>query len=142
MTWWLCGTWGGEAAACTVMEAVPDLVESSVLVAVTVIVAAAEGAVNRPVALMLPPPVADHVTAELKPPLPWTVALHCEVAPVATVVGVHEGTTEEMAGEEAWTCVGADLSPQEISAGMNSVVTRREARRFKGRCPSRSGCSL
>jgi hypothetical protein len=83
------------------MEAVPDLVESSVLVAVTVTVAALDGAVKRPLALMAPPPVTDHVTAELKLPVPWTVALHCEVAPVATVVGVQEGATEEMAGEEA-----------------------------------------
>ena len=54
---------------------------------------------------MLPPPVTDHVTAELKLPVPWTFAEHCEVAPVAMVEGEQEGATEEMVGEVA--CGGA-----------------------------------
>jgi protein involved in polysaccharide export with SLBB domain len=38
------------------------------------------------------------VTAELKPPVPVTVAVHCEVAPVTTVVGLQETVTEVMVG--------------------------------------------
>jgi hypothetical protein len=51
--------------AFTVTEAVPALVESCVLVAVTAAAAAAvAGAVKSPLELMLPA-LADHVTAEL-----------------------------------------------------------------------------
>jgi hypothetical protein len=42
---------------------------SCVLVAVTVTLPAAAGAVKRPLVLMVPP-LADHVTAELKLPVP------------------------------------------------------------------------
>ena len=55
--------------ACTLTVAVPDLVPSCALVAVTVRVLAVAGAVKRPLALMAPP-VADHVTPELKLPVP------------------------------------------------------------------------
>jgi hypothetical protein len=75
------------------------LVESWVLVAVTVGVAAEEGAVKRPAEEMAPPPVTDHVTAVLKVPVPWTLAEHCEVAPGATVAGVQDADTEEMVGD-------------------------------------------
>ncbi len=54
---------------------------------------------------MLPPPVTDQVTAELKLPVPWTLAEHWEVAPVAMVDGEQVGATEEMVGEVA--CGGA-----------------------------------
>lgn len=81
------------------MEAVPDLVASCVLVAVTVAVAVDEGAVKSPVEEMVPPPETDQVTAELKAPVPWTLALHCEVAAGATVDGLQVGETEEMVGE-------------------------------------------
>jgi serine protease inhibitor ecotin len=47
------------------MAAVPAFVASCVLVAVTVTVAAEAGAVKSPLELMVPPPLADHVTAEL-----------------------------------------------------------------------------
>ena len=50
--------------AFTVIVAVPDLVESCVLVAVTVTVAAEAGAVNSPLALIVPP-LAVHFTPEL-----------------------------------------------------------------------------
>lgn len=53
-----------DAEACTVTEAVPDLLASSLLVAVTVTVPADAGAVNTPLEEMAPP-LADHVTAEL-----------------------------------------------------------------------------
>lgn len=53
-----------DAAAPTVTEAVPDLVASCVLVAVTVTVLAVAGAVNKPPNVIFPP-LADHVTAEL-----------------------------------------------------------------------------
>jgi hypothetical protein len=50
--------------AFTVTEAVPALVESCVLVAVTAAAAAVAGAVKSPLELTLPA-LADHVTAEL-----------------------------------------------------------------------------
>jgi hypothetical protein len=52
------------AAACTVTVAVPDLVVSSVLVAVTVTLWAVAGVVSTPLVAMLPA-LADHVTLEL-----------------------------------------------------------------------------
>ena len=82
-------------AACTVTEAVPDLVVSCVLVAVMVTDPAVAGAVNRP-AVLIAPAAADHVTEELKLPVPCTVALHCEVACAATGEGVHETVTDKM----------------------------------------------
>ena len=53
-----------EGGGCTVTDAVPDLVGSCVLVAVTVTVPAVAGAVRMPLVLTVPP-LADHVTAEL-----------------------------------------------------------------------------
>jgi hypothetical protein len=97
----------GSAAACTVMAVVPDFDVSSVLVAVTVTLAAAAGAVKSPAELIDPPPETDHVTAVLKLPVPCTLAEHCDVAPGATVDDEHVGVTEEMAGEEV--CGGAEL---------------------------------
>lgn len=84
-----------DAAACTVTDAVADLVVSCVLVAVMVTDPAVAGAANSPAVLMAPA-AADHVTAELKLPVPCTVALHCDVACAATEEGVHETATEEM----------------------------------------------
>jgi hypothetical protein len=59
----------GGVCNCTVSDAVPDLVGSSTLVAVTVTAAAEAGAVNKPLAL-IDPALAVHVTAELKAPVP------------------------------------------------------------------------
>jgi hypothetical protein len=56
-------------AACTVTADFPDTAGFWVLVAVMVAVAAEEGAVKRPVGLMVPA-VADHVTDGLKLPVP------------------------------------------------------------------------
>jgi len=53
----------GEVS-CTVMAALPSLVVSWTLVAVTVTVPAEAGAVKSPLGLMVPP-LAVHVTAEL-----------------------------------------------------------------------------
>jgi hypothetical protein len=54
----------GGCAVCTVMAEAPDLVGSSVLVAVMVTVPADAGAVKVPLVLMVPP-LADQMTAEL-----------------------------------------------------------------------------
>ena len=61
----------------------------------------------------MPPPVTDQATAELKLPVPWTFAEHCEVAPVAMVDGEQVGATEEMVGEVACCCAAPAEPPQE-----------------------------
>lgn len=86
-----------EALDCTVTVAVPDLVVSWMLVAVTVTLPAVAGAVKTPLALIVPA-LADHVTAELKLPVPCTAALHWEVALVATAEGLHVTVTDEILG--------------------------------------------
>ena len=55
---------GGLDAIATVTFAVPDLPEFSLLIAVTVTVAAEFGAVSIPLAL-IDPPLAVHITDEL-----------------------------------------------------------------------------
>lgn len=67
------------------------------LVAVTFTDPVEPGAVNNPL-LLIVPPFAVHVTAELKSPVPCTVALHCEVALGATVEGLHVTDTDEIVG--------------------------------------------
>ena len=52
------------AAACTVTVAVPDLVVSSLLVAVTITFPAVDGAVKNPLEVIVPP-LADQLTPEL-----------------------------------------------------------------------------
>ena len=54
-----------------------------------------------------PPPETDQVTAVLKFPVPCTLALHCEVAPLATADGAQVGATEEMVGD----AVGGGAEP-------------------------------
>jgi hypothetical protein len=66
--------------AATVMVAVPDLVASATLVAVTVIVALLAGAVSKPVAEIVPAE-AFQVTV-LFVTVPCTVAVNCCVPPV------------------------------------------------------------
>jgi hypothetical protein len=102
---------GGVVPIATVTVAVPDLLESSRLVAVTVTVAAELGAVSIPLAL-IEPPLAVHVTIELKLPVPCTVALHCDVAPAAMEGGVHTTDTEEMVGEVVVPVLPTDPPPQ------------------------------
>jgi hypothetical protein len=65
---------------------------------VMVTVPAVAGAVNRPLALIIPAS-ADQVTAELYFPVPCTAALHCDVALVFTTAGLQETATEVMVGE-------------------------------------------
>jgi hypothetical protein len=67
--------------ALTVTVAEADLVESAALVAVTVMLPALPGAVNRP-DVEMEPPLADQVTAVLLEPV--TVAVNCCVPPVAS----------------------------------------------------------
>jgi hypothetical protein len=84
-------------AAITVIVARPDLIVSCVLVAVTVTDPAEPGAINSPLPLIVPA-LAVHVTAELKLPVPCTVALHCDVVLGATVEGLQLTATEEIVG--------------------------------------------
>ncbi len=59
----------GPGAACTVMAEFPDTAGFCVLIAVIIAVVAEEGAVKSPVELIMPA-LADHVTDELKLPVP------------------------------------------------------------------------
>jgi hypothetical protein len=88
----------GGGVDCTVTDAVPDFVVSCVLVAFTVTVPATAGAVKAPFAL-IPPAPADQVTAELKLPVPCTVAVHCDVACAAIAAGTQVTATEVMEGD-------------------------------------------
>ena len=98
---------------CTVTIAVPNFVVSWVLVAVTIAVPGKAGAVKIPLALMLPP-LSDHVTPELKPPVPRTDALHCEVAFIATAEGVQAAETEEIEDDIGDDCVRLVTPPQAV----------------------------
>jgi len=80
---------GGGAAAVTEIVALPDLLESASLVAVTVSVPALDGAVYSPEAVMLPS-AAFQVTL-LSEAVPCTLALNCRVVP--SVVEVEAGDT-------------------------------------------------
>src|SRR5271157_4640593 len=88
----------GGGSAMTVVE--PDLVASCTDVAVTVIGVAEEiepGGMSRPDADMVPTD-ADQLTAELKLPVPVTVAEHWLVWPNGIVAGVQVTRTELMVG--------------------------------------------
>ena len=98
---------------CTVTVAAPDFVVSWVLVAVTVTVPGKAGAVKSPLASMLPP-LADHVTPELKPPVPRTEALHCDVAFIATAEDVQAAETEEIEDDIGDDCVRLETPPQAV----------------------------
>jgi hypothetical protein len=82
------------------MVAVPNLVASCVLVAVTVTLPAEAGAVKTPLVVTVPL-LADHVTAGLKVPEPFTIAVHWDVALTAIEEGVQDGETEMMVDTEA-----------------------------------------
>ena len=77
------------------MVAVPNLVASCVLVAVTVTLPAEAGAVKTPL-VFTAPLLADHVTAELKVPEPFTIAVHWDVALTAIEEGVQDEATDMM----------------------------------------------
>ena len=64
---------------------------------------------------MLPPPVTDQETVEVMVPVPWTLAVHCEVDPAAIVEGEQLDVTEEMAGEVTGEGAAPGEPPQEIT---------------------------
>ena len=110
-------------AAWTVIEAIPDLVVSCALVAVTFTVPAIAGAVKSPAELMLPP-AADQVTTELKLPVPCTVALHCDVACTSTAEGVHETATEAMEDDGGGGLLLEPPPPQAVASRSVAIATR------------------
>lgn len=77
----------------TVNVVVPTFVGSWIDMAVTVALAAPDG-VNTPAAVTVPP-VADHVTAVLKLPVPVRFALHVEVCVIRIALGAHVTVTAE-----------------------------------------------
>lgn len=108
------GGGGGEGLDrldCTVIIAVPDFELSCILVAVTVTAPGEVGAVNNPLDAIVPE-LVDHVTAELKLPVPCTDAVHCDVAPGAMVLDAQLTATEEMPAVCAENCVPALPPPQ------------------------------
>lgn len=107
------------------------MVVSWTLVAVTVTFAGDEGAVNAPLELMVPA-LTDQVTAEFNVPVPCTVALHCEVAPGATLVGVQVMATEETC-EGLWL-VGEVLEPppQAVQTSIAADATRSHTAKKRG----------
>jgi positive regulator of sigma E activity len=86
----------GVCGAVTVTVAEADLLESALLVAITVSVPALLGAVYAPEELMVPS-AADQVT-DLLEAVPWTVALNWAVPPVLTDVEAGETATEVTTG--------------------------------------------
>ena len=64
--------------------------------------AAVAGPLKSPVAVMAPT-LADHVTAELKLPVPVTVAVHCEFVVATMVDGLHAACTEVIVDAGAFT---------------------------------------
>ena len=96
----------GAAGALTVIVAVADLVVSATLVAVIVAVPAVVPAVKRPFALIVPEDVFQ--VTDLFAAVPCTVAVSCNVAPVATEPVVGDTEIEETAGAAAVTVTAAD----------------------------------
>jgi len=83
--------------------------------------------------VMAPPPEADQATAVLKLSVPCTLALHCEVAPAATVAGAQEAETEEMVGEVVCGGVVLDWLPQDVRAERTKEASGTEIEEvFKG----------
>ena len=116
---------GGGTEEVIAIAAVPDWVESSTDVALQLPFPAVVPAVNSP-ALVIVPPVAVQVTAELKLPVPATTAEHCDVAPVATEVGLAVTVTEVIVGgvtTTALTVIVTDLDFVESSVEVAVIVT-------------------
>lgn len=88
------------------------------------------GAVKSPVASMAPT-FEDHVTAELKLPVPVTLAVHCEVAFGATVEGVHAAETAEMVEDSRLLTVLAVPPPQPVSAIKQRDIPKARRVRFQ-----------
>ena len=87
---------------------------------------------KAPLELMVPA-LTDQVTAEFKVPVPWTVALHCEVSPGASAAGVQEMATEETCEEDCWG--GPELEPPQ------AVHTTNTADAMSGHTGERRGKS-
>ena len=122
---------GEPVPIATVTVAFPDLLESSLLVAVTVTVAAEFGAVRSPLPLTVPP-LAVHITVELKLPVPSTVALHCEVAPVVMEEGAHTTDTEEIVGVVVVPVLPIDPPPHPaITSSSDDAANNNPKRIFK-----------
>jgi hypothetical protein len=102
------------AAACTVTGALPDLVVSCVLVAVTIKLPTAGGAVRSPLELTVPL-LADQVTVDLKLPVPRTVALHCDVPLTVTVAGEQATETDEMVDDAGGVWLPMLPPPQSVT---------------------------
>jgi hypothetical protein len=85
--------------------------------------AAEAGAVNRPVAVMVPA-LADQVTVELKVPVPWTLALHCDVAPGASVAGAQDAVTAVMEAPG-----GTELLEGRVLFELPQAVTKRATKK-------------
>jgi len=113
---------GEVVCVATVIVAIPALLPSCVLVAVTVTDPVVLGAVNNP-PLLIVPPLAVHVTAELKLPVPCTVALHCEVAPGEIVEGLHATETEEIVGGLATIATVTVAVPDLLGSSLLVAVT-------------------
>jgi len=116
-----CNVGGG----LTVTIVLPDLLVSWADVAVTVTVPAVAGAVNIPEELIVPV-LADHVTDELKLPVPETVAVHCKVCPVCTEVEIQETETEVMVGAAGVEAVlePPPPPPQDVVASVAKASVR------------------
>jgi hypothetical protein len=108
--------------AWTAMVAEPDFVESCVLVAVTVTLSDEPGAVKSPLELIAPA-LAVHLTAVLKPPVPCTCAVHCDVLSGFTVEGLHVAETEVMVDAAACTVTVASPDAVESCTLVAVIVT-------------------
>ncbi len=105
----------------------PESVAFPVLVAVTVALPVVAAAVNRPAEVM-EPALADHLTEELPPIAPETVAVHCEDAPGAMVAGLQTTEIDELEGDAG--CVAMLLEPpQPASKTANGQTGRSQKMR-------------
>ena len=82
---------------------------------------AAAGAVKSPLELMVPA-LADQVTAELKFPVPLTVAVHCDVALMFTVVGL-QATETDVIEDEGEACTMTAAVPDFVVSCVLVAVT-------------------
>ena len=99
-------TTGGGAATVTDEDPVTFVYPLCVEVAVTVAEPTPDG-VNSPAELTVPP-VADQLTAELKAPVPITVAVQAAVCVVVIEIGIHATATDVIVGGGAVTPIVAD----------------------------------
>ncbi len=72
--------------------------------------------------MLIVPAVTDHVTAELKLPVPLTVAAHCEVALTLTADGLH-ATWTEVTVEDDPCCTVTEVLPDLLGSWVLVAVT-------------------